>query len=907
MKATPKVIASFAGAALLAALLAVSSLWAFMQIEGGFQARKNSHALIIRANKVLSELTEAETGQRGYALTADDAFLKRYLAVRDGIRDHLRELRPLTLDMAAHQHLDLLAPLVDAKLEHMSHIIELRRQGDGAATLAAVRSGKGRQLMDSISAEMGSFTAMEEGALARAETQFQGKMGWLFAVIAAAGLLTLLFALSFTYLVLRESGRRMENLVHFETRRLLEVQKETNKQQEKTNARLQISEERLAVTLSSIGDAVIAVDAQGRVTLLNPLAEGLTGWTQAQANGRPVEEIFRIVNQETRQPSTIPVMETLADGTIQGMANHTILIARDGSECAIADSCAPIHDRGGQVTGAVLVFRDVTSEYAARRALTESEERYRSLFNSIDEGFCIIELIYDEHGKPADWRYLEVNPSFERHTGIQDITGKRIRELAPDHEEYWFQTYGDVALTGIPIRFMNEAKSIDGRWFDLYAFRLGGPGSHKVAVIFTDITERKRVDRVLHDKSVELEEAKLAAEKANLAKSEFLSSMSHELRTPLNAILGFAQIMESSSPPPAPSQKRSIDQILKAGWFLLELINEILDLSLIEAGKLALSREAVCLSEVMRECQAMMEPQARKRGIGMTFPRFELPRFINADRTRIKQVLINLISNAIKYNVPGGRVTVECALIRSDSIRISVRDTGKGLAPEQLAQLFQPFNRLGKEYSAEEGTGIGLVVAKRLVELMGGVIGVESTAGAGSVFWIEMSVTRAPLLAVLEAGHVELARSLAPDGTPLRTILYVEDNPANLELVEQIIARRPDLRLLSAADAKAGIESARANLPEVILMDIHLPGISGTEAMKMLLADPTTARIPVIAISANAMPRDIELALEAGFFNYLTKPIKVKEFMDALGVALKLSQGAALTAVGGAVEGEPAC
>jgi signal transduction histidine kinase/AmiR/NasT family two-component response regulator len=414
-------------------------------------------------------------------------------------------------------------------------------------------------------------------------------------------------------------------------------------------------------------------------------------------------------------------------------------------------------------------------------------------------------------------------------------------------------------------------------------------------LIGTDNSVRKRVES-------ELNAAMAAAEKANRAKTDFLSAMSHELRTPLNAILGFAQLMESGSPAPTSSQKKSLDQILKGGWYLLELINEILDLALIESGKMTLSREPVSLVEILLECRTMVEPQAQKRDIGMTFPRFETPYFVKGDRTRVKQVLINLLFNAVKYNKPGGAVAVECTLSPPGSIRISVRDTGAGLAPEQLAQLFQPFNRLGKEAGAEEGTGIGLVVTKRLVELMGGAIGADSTVGAGSVFWIELRRTTAPQLAVLEAEGAALVRPHVPHGTPLRTLLYVEDNPANLELVEQLIARRPDLRLLSAADGKLGIELARTCQPEVILMDINLPGISGIEAMKILRADPSTAHIPIIAISANAVPRDIKRGLEAGFFSYLTKPIKVNQFMDALDVALKFSQ----TASGRAAEKEEA-
>jgi CheY-like chemotaxis protein len=401
---------------------------------------------------------------------------------------------------------------------------------------------------------------------------------------------------------------------------------------------------------------------------------------------------------------------------------------------------------------------------------------------------------------------------------------------------------------------------------------------------------RKRVELALNA-------AMAAAEKANLAKSDFLSSMSHELRTPLNAILGFTQLMETGTPLPTPAQQRSIDQILRAGWYLLELINEILDLALIESGKATLSREPVSVVDVMLECRAMIGAQAQNRGIRLSFPRFEIPYFVKADRTRVKQVFINLLFNAIKYNRPGGTVAVEYALIPPGSIRISIRDTGAGLAPEQLAQLFQPFNRLGKEAGPEEGTGIGLVVTKRLVEMMGGTIGAESAVDVGSVFWVELSLTTAPHLASREAGCAALVEPLVPSGAPLRTLLYVEDNPSNLELVEQLVERRTELRLLSAADGNIGIEFARAYQPEVILMDINLPGISGIEAMKILRADPTTAHIPIIALSANAVPRDIQKALEAGFFNYLTKPIKVNEFMAALDGALKSAKAEAPRAV----------
>jgi CheY-like chemotaxis protein len=296
----------------------------------------------------------------------------------------------------------------------------------------------------------------------------------------------------------------------------------------------------------------------------------------------------------------------------------------------------------------------------------------------------------------------------------------------------------------------------------------------------------------------------------------------------------------------------------------------------------------------MLECQAMIEPQGQKKGIKMTFPPADCPYFVDADRTRLKQVLINLLSNAIKYNQANGSVVVDCVLRAPEGgapsrIRISVTDTGAGLPPDMLRQLFQPFNRLGQERSTEEGTGIGLVMSKRLVELMGGVIGVKSTVGQGSVFWFELNSTIEPQLEADPTHPAATTSAQVRAGAPLRTLLYVEDNPANLKLVEQLIARRPDMRLLSAKDGNTGILLARAHQPEVILMDINLPGISGIEALKVLREDPATSHIPVVALSANAMPRDIEKGLQAGFFRYLTKPIKVTEFMETLEVALEFA------------------
>ncbi|MDO8250738.1 MAG: ATP-binding protein [Rhodoferax sp.] len=520
-------------------------------------------------------------------------------------------------------------------------------------------------------------------------------------------------------------------------------------------------------------------------------------------------------------------------------------------------------------------------------AMQESEGRFRTLIEGTPEPIAVLrggKLIY-------------VNPAAVKMFGAgsaQDLIGKAILDLVhPDSHHTMLARMRGVAhhndgTTMIEEKFLK----LDGTPIavEVQSTSIVYDGEPAIQVVMRDITERKRLDQVLQEKNVELESARFVADKANLAKSDFLSSMSHELRSPLNAILGFAQLMESGSPPPTPSQKASIEQILQAGWYLLELINEILDLALIESGKLSLSLEPISLPEVLLDCQAMIEPQAQKSGIRISFPQFESPCFVSADRTRMKQVLVNLLSNAIKYNRVGGTIDVRCSADTPERLRISVQDTGEGLSPDKLAQLFQPFNRLGQESSTEEGTGIGLVVSKRLVELMGGEISVQSTVGVGSVFWIELDLADASQLGADADEPLALLQARVQPGAALRTVLYVEDNRANLQLVEQLIARRPDMRLLTAGDALRGIALARSQQPQVILMDINLPGISGLQALNILRDDPATRHIPVLAISANAMPRDIEKGLAAGFFRYLTKPIRINEFMEALDRALELAQ-----------------
>ncbi|HQV89388.1 MAG TPA: PAS domain S-box protein [Nitrosomonas sp.] len=648
----------------------------------------------------------------------------------------------------------------------------------------------------------------------------------------------------------------------------------------------------------------IATDAKGVIQIFNVGAERMLGYTAAEVVDKitladisdPKELISRAkaLSIELSTPIT-PGFEALVFKASRGIEDiyELTFIRKDDNRFPTVVSVTALRDAQDIIIGFLLIGTDNTLRKQAEAEQKKLDQRLRDqqfYTRSLIESNIDALITTDPSGMISD-----VNKQMEALTGCtrDELIGAPFKNYFTDPERAEAGIKRVLAENRVT-NYELTAHARDGKEtvvsYNATTFHDRDRKLQGVFAAARDITERKLLDQALNETNIKLESAKSIAEKANLAKSDFLSSMSHELRSPLNAILGFAQLIESGSPPLTPRQKSNIDQILLAGWYLLDLINEILDLALIESGKLLLSLEPMSLNEVMSDCQAMIEPQAQKSGIHLTFPQFDSPYFVKADRTRVKQILINLLSNSIKYNRADGTVVVNYSANTADRIRISITDTGEGLSVENLAQLFQPFNRLGREAGTEEGTGIGLVVSKRLVELMGGAIGAESTVGKGSVFWIELILTDAPQITLDDDQSLAIVPANISAEMPLRTLLYVEDNPANLLLVESLLERRPDIHLLSAQDGLRGIEVARASLPDVILMDINLPGISGIHALEILRKDLTTAHIPVIALSANAMPRDIVRGLEVGFFRYLTKPIKLNEFLDTLDAALQFSE-----------------
>ena len=405
-------------------------------------------------------------------------------------------------------------------------------------------------------------------------------------------------------------------------------------------------------------------------------------------------------------------------------------------------------------------------------------------------------------------------------------------------------------------------------------------------VVSRDVTEQAMLEE-------DLRLAKLAAEQANEAKSEYLSRMSHELRTPLNAILGFAQLLDLDDLDT--EQRDNLGHIMSGARHLLSLINEVLDIAAIEAGRLSLSLEPVALADVAAETVSLIRPLADQHHVVLAGPNVSCATHVLGDRQRLKQVLLNLLSNAVKYNREGGSVHLECEPVPGDRLRIKVTDTGLGIPSEALERLFVPFERVASQPTAIEGTGLGLPLSKRLAEAMGGALELVSTPDQGSTFWIELPLVGAPVQQAegqLDAEPASAAEPVAQTGADL-TVLYIEDNLSNLQLVERVLGHRPGVRLISAMRPQLGLDLAGQHHPDLILLDLHLPDMPGETVLRRLWSSPATADIPVAILSADARPALIERLLAEGVRGFLTKPLDIKELLGLVdGIAAEREQAA---------------
>ncbi len=546
---------------------------------------------------------------------------------------------------------------------------------------------------------------------------------------------------------------------------------------------------------------------------------------------------------------------------------------KDGTPFWVELSIVPVANESGWFTHWVSIQRDITGRRQAEEAVRKAEERYRLLADNSRDLIGLLDL---------EGTVLYASPSHYQVLGYGDMELVGHNIFGAIHAE-------DAACAGAAVGALVESGQSqtvelrlgrkDGDWLEVEAILSLIPdnGDKHILLAARDITARKRDEE-------QLQAAKAEAERANLAKSEFLSRMSHELRTPMNAILGFAQLLEMDDL--NAEQRQGVDQILKGGRHLLGLINEVLDIARIEAGRLSLSPEPVQIGEVVQEVLALVQPLAAERNIRFEHTISPQTCHVTADRQRLRQVLVNLMSNAVKYNREGGLVRLSCAPV-GNRMRLEVSDTGPGISPAGLEKLFMPFERLGAEASGVEGAGIGLSICRRLIELMNGKIGVHSVEREGSTFWVELPPATDPVWAF------EREQAAAPEekqtGAPRapRTVLCIEDNVSNLKLIERVLARRPEVHLLAAMQGGLGLELARAQKPDLILLDLHLPDMPGDEVLHHLRAEVETRDIPVVMLSADATPRQIERLRAAGASEYLTKPLDIKLFLQVMEETLK--------------------
>ncbi|HEY4739921.1 MAG TPA: CHASE3 domain-containing protein [Candidatus Acidoferrales bacterium] len=817
---------------------------------------KHTYQVLQALDDTVGRLVDAETGQRGYLLTGDESYLEPYRQAIKNLDQVTGRLKELTFDSPIQQQrIEVMDVLIDKKLAELDRTIELRRKDGSAAATKVVLEGSGKAWMDQIrviAAEM----ANDENNLLRIRTDKANESMAASARTIAGGTIGSVALLMICFGML--------------SRELTE--------RKRAQAALTRSEMWLSTTLGSIGDAVIATDTNGAVNFMNSVAQSLTGWKQEQAWGKSMDLVFDIVNKETRRPVENPVKKVFREGKVVGLANHTILISKNGAEFDIEDSAAPIITRDGESLGVVLVFRDITEKKLAEEETKRQKELLQLILESIADGV----VVADSNGK-----FLLFNAAAEQVLGIG------ATDTTPDQ---WSDQYGSYLPDGVTVYppselplvramrgesfsevevFIRNAKVPDGRLISITGGPLRGEdGILRGGVIgFRDITMQKNAQAALL-------RAKEEAERSNRFKDQFLSTMSHELRTPLNAVLGFSDLLsEARYGPLNERQLRYVTHIHTGGQHLLRLINDILDLSKIEAGRLELAIENVPVERTLREVLDAVRPLAEKKSHTLTCEA-ESSLGVRADGTRLKQILINLVGNAIKFTPYGGHIKVAGHLV-DGTVRLEVSDNGPGIPPEEKKRIFEAFYRLRQSGITQEGTGLGLAITQRLVELHGSELGLESQPGHGSCFYFSL-----PFVQAYSAVPASAIESREREGGIPR-IFIIEDDSAAAQLIQSQLASSGYEALLCEELSRV-VEIAAELQPDAITLDLLMKPTNGWELLLQLKNEPRTANIPVIVISIVDQPA---LGTTLGADEYLVKPVDQSALLAAIERCLAAKEG----------------
>jgi PAS domain S-box-containing protein len=630
--------------------------------------------------------------------------------------------------------------------------------------------------------------------------------------------------------------------------------------------RLYASRERFAKIVGQAATGVVEMDPRGRITLVNQKFCDMLGYTEAELTGMTVSQL----TAQDSLAETLAGLAGLADGG-PGFVTDKHYRRKDGSLMPGTSSVNALRSPSGEFLGLVAIVLDTTESRLAAEKLRASEERYRTLFESMDQGFAILEMIFDGDHQPVDYRFLEMNAMFERHTGLTDATGKTARELVPELDRFWFDTYGQVALTGKAVRFESEAAAI-GRWFDVYATRIGGSGSRKVALLFSDITARRQAEEELRRLAADLSEA-------DRRKTEFLATLAHELRNPLAPIRSGLGVMRLAGDSAAAVRKVR-DMMERQVGHMVRLIDDLLDVARISGGKLELKRERSDLKQVLASAVETSLPLIEAAGHRLEVALPETDLIIDADVTRIAQVVANLLNNAAKYTPGGGRIDLS---VRADAgmAIIAVTDTGVGIPADALTSVFDMFKQVDRHVErAQGGLGIGLSLVRRLVEMHGGSVTAASRgAGQGSTF--EVRLPLAPGAAALAgSGQPETGSAAAGQSAGIR-VLVVDDN-VDAALTLSMILEASGHATRVAHDGAAALEAAAAFQPQVAFLDIGMPGMDGYETASVMRRTPGLEDMTLVALTGWGSETDRMRSSKAGFDHHLTKPAQLAAVQELL-------------------------